>query len=157
RRSDCHVDARPPVHQGHPPRRDGRQGPPRRQGPGSPAQGALTGHGLKDVPYVPPALEVRTERCGARALWGAAALCAIKLSMAARPELIDARAADNLRFIREAMTRASAFTAIPGWGGVAMGVTAVAAAAVSGPPDNSLRWVMVWFVEAVVAVAIALP
>src|SRR5262249_56733307 len=55
------------------------------------------------------------------------------------------------------MTRASAFTAIPGWGGVAMGVTAVAAAAVSGPPDNSLRWVMVWFVEAVVAVAIALP
>jgi len=77
--------------------------------------------------------------------------------MAARPEPIDAHAADNLRFIREAMTRASAFTAIPGWGGVAMGATAIAAAAVSGPPDNSLRWVMVWFGEAVVAVAIALP
>ena len=68
-----------------------------------------------------------------------------------------AHAADNLRFIRDAMTRASAFTAIPGWGGVAMGATALAAAAISGPPDNSLRWVMVWFGEAAVAVAIALP
>ena len=77
--------------------------------------------------------------------------------MPSRPEPIHAHAADNLRFIRDAMTRASAFTAIPGWGGVAMGVTAVAAAAISGPPDNSLRWVMVWFGEALVAVAIGLP
>ncbi len=77
--------------------------------------------------------------------------------MPSRPEPIHAHAADNLRFIRDAMTRASAFTAIPGWGGVAMGATALAAAAISGPPDNSLRWVMVWFGEAAVAVAIALP
>src|SRR5262249_59865975 len=97
------------------------------------------------------------DSAGARAFRRAADLCAIKLSMAARPELIDARAADNLRFIREAMTRASAFTALPGWGGVAMGATAIAAAAVSGPPDNSLRWVMVWFGEAGVAVAVAPP
>jgi len=76
--------------------------------------------------------------------------------MPARPEPIDAHAADNIRFIRDAMTRASAFTAIPGWGGVVMGATAIAAAAISGPPDNSLRWVMVWFGEAVVAAAIAL-
>jgi len=72
------------------------------------------------------------------------------------PEAIHAHAAENLRFIRDAMTRASAFTAIPGWGGVLMGATAVAAAAISGPPDNSLRWVMVWFAEGIVAVAIAL-
>jgi len=77
--------------------------------------------------------------------------------MPSRPEAIHAHAADNLRFIRDAMTRATAFTAIPGWGGVAMGVTALVAAAISGPPDNSLRWVMVWFGEALVAVAIALP
>jgi len=77
--------------------------------------------------------------------------------MPSRPEPIHAHAADNLRFIRDAMTRATAFTAIPGWGGVAMGVTALVAAAISGPPDNSLRWVMVWFGEAAVAVAIALP
>ena len=73
-----------------------------------------------------------------------------------QPERIEAHAADNLRFIREAMTRASAFTAIPGWGGVVMGITATAAAAISGPPDNSLRWVMVWFAEAAVAAAIGL-
>ena len=73
-----------------------------------------------------------------------------------RPERIDVHAADNLRFIREAMTRASAFTAIPGWGGVVMGITATAAAAISGPPDNSLRWVLVWFAEAAVAAAIGL-
>jgi hypothetical protein len=73
-----------------------------------------------------------------------------------QPEALHSHAAENLRFIRDAMTRASAFTAIPGWGGVAMGTTAIAAAAISGPPDNSLRWVLVWFVDAIVAVAIGL-
>jgi len=74
----------------------------------------------------------------------------------AQPSPIHAHALDNLRYIRDAMSRAGPFTAIPGWGGVLMGVTALAAAAVAGPPDNSLRWIAVWFVEAVVAVAIAL-
>ena len=73
-----------------------------------------------------------------------------------QPDALHAHAADNLRFIRDAMTRASAFTAVPGWGGVAMGVTAVAAAAISGPPDNSLRWGLGWFVEAAVAAVIGL-
>lgn len=54
------------------------------------------------------------------------------------------------------MERASTFTAVPGWGGVMMGVTALAAAVVSGPPDQSIRWVLVWLAEAVVAVVIAL-
>ena len=43
------------------------------------------------------------------------------------PEPIHAHALDNLRFIRDAMARASEFTALPGWGGVAMGATALAA------------------------------
>ena len=63
---------------------------------------------------------------------------------------------DNLRFIREAMARASEFTAIPGWGGVAMGVTAIVAAIISGPPDDTPRWMLTWFAEAAVAVTIAL-
>jgi hypothetical protein len=63
---------------------------------------------------------------------------------------------ENLRYIRDAMSRAAEFTAIPGWGGVAMGVTAIAAAIVSGPPDNSMRWVIVWLVEAAVAATIGL-
>ena len=44
------------------------------------------------------------------------------------PIPIDARAADHLRYIRETMERAAEFTAVPGWGGVAMGFTAIAAA-----------------------------
>ena len=67
-----------------------------------------------------------------------------------------AHAIDNIRFIRDAMSRATEFTAVPGWGGVMMGVTAIVAAAVSGPPDDSLRWVLIWFVDAGLAAAIAL-
>ncbi|MGB2633127.1 MAG: hypothetical protein WAM58_04250, partial [Candidatus Acidiferrum sp.] len=43
------------------------------------------------------------------------------------PIPIDARAADHLRYIRETMESAAEFTAVPGWGGVAMGITALAA------------------------------
>src|SRR5262245_54597512 len=74
----------------------------------------------------------------------------------ARPEPIHAHAAENLRFIRDAMERASAFTAVPGWGGVFMGLSALATAAVSGPPDNSVRWITIWFVDAGLAAAIGL-
>jgi hypothetical protein len=76
--------------------------------------------------------------------------------VAERAESLHDHALDNLRFIRDAMSRAGQFTAVPGWGGVAMGVTAIVAAIVSGPPDRSVRWLAVWFVDAVVAAAIAL-
>ncbi|HJZ77132.1 MAG TPA: hypothetical protein VKE51_35620 [Vicinamibacterales bacterium] len=76
--------------------------------------------------------------------------------MARTIEPIHAHAAENLRFIRDAMSRASEFTAVPGWGGVAMGATALVAAAISGPPDNSLRWILIWFADAAVAATIGL-
>ncbi len=76
--------------------------------------------------------------------------------MTGRPEPIHAHAMENIRFIRDAMSRATEFTAVPGWGGVLMGVTAIVTAALSGPPDNSLRWVLIWFADAAVAAAIAL-
>ena len=72
------------------------------------------------------------------------------------PEPIHAHAIEDIRFIRDAMSRASEFTAVPGWGGVLLGVTALATAVISGPPDNSLRWVLIWFADAGVAAAIAL-
>ena len=72
------------------------------------------------------------------------------------PIPIDARAADHLRYIRETMERAGEFTAVPGWGGVAMGVTAIAAALAAARQTSSPRaWLSVWLVEAFVAVAIA--
>jgi hypothetical protein len=72
------------------------------------------------------------------------------------PEPIHAHAIDNIRFIRDTMSRATQFTALPGWGGVLMGVTALVTAVMSGPPDDSLRWVMVWLADASVGAAIAL-
>jgi hypothetical protein len=71
------------------------------------------------------------------------------------PIPIDARAADHLRYIRETMERAGEFTAVPGWGGVAMGVTAIAAAFAAARQTSPRAWLGVWLVEAFVAVAIA--
>ncbi len=58
---------------------------------------------------------------------------------------------ENLSFIRDTMERATAFTAVPGWGGVAMGVTALAASAVAARATGPDAWLIVWLVEAVVA------
>jgi hypothetical protein len=74
-----------------------------------------------------------------------------------KPIPIDARAADHLRYIRETMERAAEFTAVPGWGGVAMGVTALAAAFTAARQTSPRAWLAVWLVEAFVAVAIAAP
>src|SRR6201997_1991077 len=71
------------------------------------------------------------------------------------PIPIDARAADHLRYIRETMERAAEFTAVPGWGGVAMGLTAIAAAWAASRQTSPRAWLTVWLVEAFVAVAIA--
>src|SRR5256885_8317689 len=73
------------------------------------------------------------------------------------PIPIDARAADHLRYIRETMERAAEFTAVPGWGGVAMGVTAVAAAWLAHRQANPAGWLAVWLIEAFVAVGVAPP
>jgi len=71
------------------------------------------------------------------------------------PVALDDRARDNLRFIRETMERASSFTAVPGWGGVAMGITALGAAVVASRQQRPEGWLITWIAEAVVAVAIA--
>ncbi len=56
-----------------------------------------------------------------------------------RPRIlsINDHASENLRYIRETMERAGSFTAVPGWGGVFMGVTALAAAFVCGENANA--------------------
>jgi hypothetical protein len=69
------------------------------------------------------------------------------------PVPIDRRAADNLRFIRDTMERAASFTAVPGWGGVAIGLTAVATGiAARGMPAH--QQFLAWLAEATVALTL---
>ena len=71
------------------------------------------------------------------------------------PVAIDDHARENLRFIRETMERAGSFTAVPGWGGVALGITALGAAVVASRQASSEAWLTVWLIEAAIAIAIA--
>lgn len=71
------------------------------------------------------------------------------------PVALEVHAADNLRFIRETMERAGSFTALPGWGGAAIGLTAVGAAWQASQHTTSRGWLTVWLIEAAVAIAIA--
>ena len=70
------------------------------------------------------------------------------------PPALGSRAIDNILFIRETMERASSFTAVPGWGGVAMGVSALAAAAISRLAGSPEEWLGIWLAEAFLAAAI---
>jgi hypothetical protein len=70
------------------------------------------------------------------------------------PARMHDHALSNLRYIREAMERASAFTSIPGWGGVWIGVTAVGAAVLAHGKQGR-TWLMIWLGEALVAAILA--
>ncbi|HEY4956928.1 MAG TPA: hypothetical protein VII31_03870 [Caldimonas sp.] len=73
---------------------------------------------------------------------------------AAAPPALHDHAIENLRFIRDTMERAGAFTAVPGWGGVAMGLSALGAAALAPAPSAPRRWLAVWLADAAIAAAI---
>ena len=69
---------------------------------------------------------------------------------------IHEHAFDNLRFIRETMERAGAFTAVPGWGGVLMGVSAVLTAFLTARLPSKEYWFEAWMGEAILACGIGL-
>ncbi|HTS63092.1 MAG TPA: hypothetical protein VMH28_13780 [Candidatus Acidoferrales bacterium] len=73
-----------------------------------------------------------------------------------QPVELHAHAMDNLRYIRETMERAGSFTAVPGKGGVLMGLAALAASRLSGARQGDLRWLLVWTGTAVLALAIGI-
>lgn len=60
----------------------------------------------------------------------------------------------HLRFIRETMARTVAFTAVPGWGGVGMGATGLAAAALAAQQPTVDAWMRVWAAAALVGFAV---
>lgn len=68
---------------------------------------------------------------------------------------MDDHAVANLRFIRDAMKRAGSFTSIPGWGGFAIGCTAVATSIVASRLVD-MRWLEAWMADAILSAAIAL-
>jgi hypothetical protein len=69
------------------------------------------------------------------------------------PDLSPDPAAD-LRFIRDTMERSASFTAIPGWGQVVLGLTALAAAWLAARQSSSAAWLKVWLSEAFLAALI---
>jgi hypothetical protein len=63
-------------------------------------------------------------------------------------------AEESLQFIRRTMERSATFTAVPGAGGVGMGVIGLAAAVLAANQRSAERWLIVWLLAAAVAVGI---
>jgi hypothetical protein len=67
---------------------------------------------------------------------------------------INDRAVRDLRYIRETMERVGSFTAVPGWGGVLMGATALITGFFTKDLESRELWFVAWMVEAALAGAI---
>lgn len=84
------------------------------------------------------------------------ALCSVVYTFTMAPVEIHSHAVENLRYIRETMERASAFTAVPGFGGMAMGATAIVASWLASRQVTAEGWITVWLAEVALALAIGI-
>ena len=75
---------------------------------------------------------------------------------APEPPALHVRAMDNLAFIRDTMEAAGAFTAVSGWGMVAVGIIATVAATIASAQPTVLQSLNVWLAAAVLAPAVNL-
>ena len=71
------------------------------------------------------------------------------------PPALHDRAMDNLRYIRETMELATAFTGISGWGEIAIGVTALIASVIAAKQSTFNAWLAVWIAEGLISLLIA--
>jgi hypothetical protein len=80
---------------------------------------------------------------------------ASEVNARSRRAALEVYAADNLQFIRDTMERAAAFTAVPGEGGVVIGVSALAAGWVArGYPLEKQFWI--WLLEGILAAGLGM-
>ena len=79
-----------------------------------------------------------------------------KEDYADEPVSLGGRAIDNLQFIRETMERSTHFTAVPGYGAVLMGATAIGAAFIAQGQIFLREWIFIWIAEAALAFSIGL-
>ena len=75
---------------------------------------------------------------------------------ASEPPALHARAMDNLAFIRDTMESAGSFTAVSGWGMVAVGIIAGVAGLIASAQASVLQSLYVWIAAAVLAPAVLL-
>lgn len=74
----------------------------------------------------------------------------------AHAQALDTHAIENLRFIRLTLERSASFTAVPGWGGFAMGISALLAALIAAKQPTTARWLATWLIEAPIAILIGI-
>jgi hypothetical protein len=73
-----------------------------------------------------------------------------------QPAELHEHAMDNLKYIRQTLERAGSFTAVPGKGGMLMGVVALAAARLAAGQRGASGWLAVWTGAAILALAIGI-
>jgi hypothetical protein len=69
---------------------------------------------------------------------------------------MQAHAMENIRFIRETMERATAFTMVPGKGMVVLGISAIITAPVAASQQSNAAWLLSWVIDAVFAVSLGI-
>jgi len=69
------------------------------------------------------------------------------------PLSLQVHAMDNLQYIRETMERAASFTAVPGWGVLGIGLSALVAAAIAWRLGRE-QWLLTWLAEGAFAMCL---
>ncbi len=75
--------------------------------------------------------------------------------MTEEPILLQDRAMENLKFIRNTMERATAYTMVSGTGQILVGITALIAAWAATAQTQIDTWIFVWLAEAVLSLLIS--